>query len=208
MLRCFLLAILISGACWAGPYSLTLPPGSSIQGNPGDAVGWGYSIINNSADFLETTGLNVGLFPSGITPNNIFDFPIVAPDSTVTLDFSTVVTGACGFPDCGIYEVMLDSSVKPGTSVSGTFDVTVELFSGDPFNGGMDLGPGADLTADFTATAAGGSVPEPSTFLEFSTALLLVIGGSLITRRLRLSLRPVDIAPAQPGTRQPCDSSR
>lgn len=208
MRRSLLFAMFISGACWAGPYSLNLLPGSSIQGNPGDTIGWGYSIVNNSPDFLETTGLNVGLFPSGFTPNNIFDFPIVAPNSTVTLDFSTVVTGACSFPDCGIYEVMLDPSLKPGTSVSGTFDVTVELFSGDPFNGGMDLGPGADLTADFTATAASASVPEPSTFLQLSTALLLLIGGTIIARRFRFSAVRVDIVPAQHGTRPPGDSSR
>jgi hypothetical protein len=86
----------------AGPYSLTLTPGPSIQGNPGDTIGWGY-ITNNSADFLLPLTLDAGPFPSGFTPLNIFDFPEVAPNSTVTLDFSTIVTGTCPSPPCGIY---------------------------------------------------------------------------------------------------------
>jgi hypothetical protein len=180
------LAMLVVCPCWAGPFTLTLLPGTSIQGNPGDTIGWGYSITNTSADFLLPMNLDAGSFPAGMTPLNIFDFPVVAPNSTVTLDFSKVVTGTCASPPCGIYQVTLDPAVKPGTTVNGFFDVFVELFSGDPFNGGTDLNTGADLTASYTAAAANPSaVPEPATFAELVGALALFV---ILKRMLRAPL--------------------
>ena len=99
--------------------------GASIQGNPGDTIGWGYSITNTSADFLLPMNLDAGPFPTGMTPLNIFDFPVVAPNSTVTLDFSAIVTGTCASPPCGIYQVTWIPWVAPGTTVNGFFDVFV-----------------------------------------------------------------------------------
>jgi hypothetical protein len=177
MLKRLLFVTALACSCWAGPYSLTLLPGPSIQGNPGDAIGWGYSITNNSADFLLPLTLDAGPFPSGFTPLNIFDFPEVAPNSTVTLDFSTVITGTCSSPPCGIYQVTLDPSIKPGTTVSGFFDVFAELYDGDPFDGGTDLGTGTDLTASYSASSAPliSGTPEPATLGELGFVLALIM---------------------------------
>jgi hypothetical protein len=173
-----LFALFFMGSSEAGPaFTLSLLPGASIQGNPGDTIGWGYSITNNSADYLLATNLGAGLFTSGMTPLVIFDFPEVAPNSTVTLDFSTVVTGTCSAPPCGIYEVALSSSIAPATTVTGLFDVTAELYNGDPFNGGTDLMASVDLTASYSAAASTPftGVPEPAPFAEILGALAALI---------------------------------
>jgi hypothetical protein len=176
MTKRLFLGALLACSCWAGPYTLTLLPGSSIQGNPGDTIGWGYSITNMSADFLLPLTLDAGSFPSGFTPLNIFDFPQVAPNSTVTLDFSAIVTGTCASPPCGIYQVTLDPSIAPGTAVNGFFDVFVELYDGDPFAGGSDLGMGADLTASYSANSAPevSGTPEPATVGELGLGLAVI----------------------------------
>jgi hypothetical protein len=124
--------------------------------------------------------LDAGPFPSGFTPLNIFDFPEVAPNSTVTLDFSTIVRGTCASPPCGIYQVTLDPSIKPGTTVGSFFDVFVELYDGDPFGGGTDLGTSADLTASYSASSPPlvSGTPEPATLGELGLGLALIIWKS------------------------------
>jgi hypothetical protein len=188
MPRLFLIAtvsaLVLTGPCWAGPYTLALTPGSSIQGNPGDTIGWGYSITNTSSDFLLAETLDAGSFPSGFTPLNIFDFPEIAPNSTVTLDYSAVVTGTCSSPPCGIYQVTLGPSVPPGTVVNGFFDVFVELFDGDPFAGGTDLGNGADLMASYSASSAplASGTPEPATLGELGLGIALILWRNRMLR--------------------------
>ena len=88
-------------------------------------------VTNNSTDFLLAETLDAGAFPSRIRPLNTSDFPEIATNTTVTLDFSTAVTDSCASPPCGIYEVALDPSVLPGTSVNGVFDVFGEFYDGD-----------------------------------------------------------------------------
>jgi hypothetical protein len=129
-----------------------------------------------SADFLLPLTLDAASFPSGFTPLNIFDFPEVAPHSTVTLDFSKLVTGTCASPPCGIYQVTLGPSIAPGTMVNGFFDIFVELYDGDPFGGGTDLGTGADLTASYAASSAPvtSGTPEPATVGELGLGLVAI----------------------------------
>ena len=138
-------------------------------------------VTNNSTDFLLAETLDAGAFPSRIRPLNTSDFPEIATNTTVTLDFSTAVTDSCASPPCGIYEVTLAPSVLPGTSVNGVFDVFVELFDGDFFGGGTDLGTDTDVTAAYSATASSpviGAAPGPATVAELTSglAVLLILG--------------------------------
>jgi len=158
-----------------------IPPSGVIEGSPGSVIGWGYSITNNTADWLLATNLDAGLFPLDVTPLNIFDFPEIAPGATVSESFSTAVTAACPGPPCGLYELTL-GAVTPGDSFSGAFDISVDRYDNDPFNGGNFLGSAPDLTADFNVIYT--ATPEPGTLLSVATVL-----GLLGARKLRLSLR-------------------
>ena len=128
---------------FADDIALTLLPLSGdIGGLSGSTVGWGYTITNNTALWIQTEAVTSDAFLNG-TPNQIFDFPAVAPGSFVTLDFSLVVTGLCSFPPCGLYALAWDFSAPVGFVNSGTFIVSSDFYNGDPNNGGTGPGPRA-----------------------------------------------------------------
>jgi len=166
-------ALLASAAlATADDISLSLIPISgSISGLPGSTVGWGYTITNNTAEWIQTLNLSADSFLNG-TPNNIFDFPAVAPTSSVTLDFSLVATASCPAPPCGLYELTWDATAPAGFVNSGMFTVSSDYFDQDPANpGAVDLGPAPDASASYSASVPSSSVPEPSGFLLLLTAL-------------------------------------
>lgn len=157
----------------ADDVTLTLVPAADLSGPPGSTVGWGYTITNNTSNWLEALSLDAGSFTNG-TPNLIFDFPTVAPDSSVTEDFSAVTTVSCSSPPCGLYEFTWDNDAPAGTVNSGTFTLSSEYFSGDPANpASTDLGPAPDASADYAVTASSSvsSVPEPSPWLLLLTGI-------------------------------------
>jgi hypothetical protein len=151
---------------------LTLIPASgNVSGSPGSTVGWGYTLTNNTSQWITTMTVSADPFRNG-TPNLIFDFPAVAPDSSVTLDFSTGASASCAFPPCGLYELTWDSAAPMGFMNSGTFTVSSDFFSAEPgTSGAIDLGHAPDADASYSATVSGTHVtPEPS-------SLLLLISG-------------------------------
>lgn len=165
----------------AGSFSFTLVPVSGdISGPPGSTIGWGYTLTNDTALWIQPMGVSADAFLNG-TPNVLFDFPAVAPGSFVTLNFSLVATGACSFPPCGLYSLTWDTTAPVGFVNSGSFIVSSDFYSGDPNNGGTDLGPAPDASAAYSATVTGSGTPEPS-------SLTLMVSG-LAGLGLRLGRR-------------------
>lgn len=178
-----LFAILaFSVATFGDDVTLTLLPAADLSGPAGSTVGWGYTITNNTSNWLETLSVDAGSFTNG-TPNLVFDFPNVGPDSSVTEDFSLATTVSCSSPPCGLYEFTWDSSAPVGTVNSGTFILSSEYFGGDPSNpSSTDLGPAPDASADYSVAASTVStVPEPSTVFLGLTGLFTLF----LARRLR-----------------------
>ena len=168
---------------FADDLTLSLLPASDISGPAGSTIGWGYSITNNTLNWVETDNLNAGIFLNG-TPASAFDFPILAPMSVVTEEFSSVATGSCSAPPCGLYELTWDSGAPVGFVNSGTFTVSADYFDGDPNDpSSTDLGPAPDMTADYSATVSSpGSVPEPSALMLLGT---IIAALTLYSRRHR-----------------------
>jgi len=133
MLAALVLAVLFVAASGFGDdISLTLIPASgNVSGPLGSTVGWGYTITNNTAGWIQTMNVSSDPFQNG-TPNVIFDFPAVAPDGSVTLDFSLVATPSCASPPCGLYELTWGSGAPKGFTNSGMFTVSSDFFSGNP----------------------------------------------------------------------------
>ena len=72
---CGLGVVFISSPAFADLITLDLIPATgNVEGSPGSTVGWGYTITNNSADWLQPESLNTDVFLNG-TPNSVFDFP-------------------------------------------------------------------------------------------------------------------------------------
>src|SRR5271166_6249939 len=162
--------VLVSVSAFADDIALTLLPlNGDVSGPPGSTVGWGYTLTNNTALWIQAEAVSSDAFLNG-SPNQIFDFPAIAPGSFVTLDFSLVVTGFCSFPPCGLYSLAWDFTAPVGFVNSGTFIVSSDFYSGDPNSGGTDLGPAPDVSAAYSATVAGSAVPEPA-------SLVLMVSG-------------------------------
>jgi hypothetical protein len=171
----------VTASAFADDTTLTLIPASGdVSGPPGSTVGWGYTITNNTAEWIQTMNVSAHPFQNG-TPNLIFDFPAVAPDGSVTLDFSLVATPSCVSPPCGLYELTWDSGAPKAFTNSGTFTVSSDFFSGNPSTpGSVDLGPAPDASAAYSATVSSTGVsPEPSSLL------LLVSGLGVLAFRIR-----------------------
>lgn len=162
--------VLVSVPVLADDIALTLLPLSGdIAGPAGSTIGWGYTLTNNTALWIQPTAVSSDAFLNG-TPNLIFDFPAVAPGSFATLDFSLVANLLCTAPPRGLYSLTWDPTAPVGFVTSGTFVVSSDFYDGDPNNGGNDLGPAPDASAAYSATVTGSAVPEP-------TSLLLLVSG-------------------------------
>lgn len=142
-----------------------LPQGGAIDGAPGSTIGWGYSIHNESSSmWLVTTEMDSGVFQHG-TPNLLFDFPAVAPGSTVTVPFDAATA-------TGLDELTWDNSAPAGFTNSGSFELSAGWWSGDPLAGGQFQFAAAASNQSYVASVASVAAPEPATIALVSLPLL------------------------------------
>lgn len=176
LVNAVLALVVLTGCCaYADPdVTLTLIPiTGTVEGAPGDTVGWGYTITNNSAFFLVLDqsvfcgpggdpmfndcsspyngvtqfGPSLGTYTDYIAPQGI---EIAAGGSSMQNFDSTAMTGI------GAY--MIDAA--PAGSVDlGNIFLVYDEYTADPFMGGTFV----DETESF-ATAEVIVAPEPSTF--------------------------------------------
>ena len=117
-----------------------------------------------------------GSFQFG-TPDVIFDFPIVAPASTVTSPFNAAAS-------TGLMALTWDASAPLGAVEFGSFLLDAEWWNGDPLSGGPFASSASPLSQPYNATVA--PVPEPGTG-ALMILPLLVAGVSVVRRRWRQS---------------------
>ncbi|SPQ02049.1 conserved exported hypothetical protein [Candidatus Sulfobium mesophilum] len=147
----------------------TIPESGNIAGPPGSTIGWGYTISNDDPDnWLVLIGLNADIFQQGATAL-IFDFPIVAPGSLLSVPYD-------GFN--GLYQLTWDLSAPIGFVNSGTFTLSAEYWNGDPLTGGTFIESAQDRSSPYKATV----IPEPSTFLLLGAGLA---GMGLLRRKFK-----------------------
>ena len=175
-MKLFFAVVLLFAAvpAWAAEtYTFSLLPGDgSITGGPGETVGWGYSIENQSSSFwLVTTGVAPDAFQFG-TPNLIFDFPILAPGSTATAPFDAATP-------TGLLSFTWDASAPLGAVESGIFLLNAEWWDGDPFSGGQLAFAASPLSQPYNATV----VPEPGSGSLLALPLLVASAIGVIRRR-------------------------
>jgi hypothetical protein len=165
ILAAFLLVLGRSPSAFADDLGLTLIPVSGdVSGPAGSTVGWGYTLTNDTSNWLVTMSLSADAFQNG-TPDTFFDFPALAPDTSVTVDFVADISG--------LYQLTWDTTAPAGFVNSGTFILSSDYYNGNPATGGMDLGPAPDLTAAYSATVANSAAPEPPVALLLCGGLLL-----------------------------------
>jgi len=188
----------LTGCCaYADPdVTLTLIPiTGAVQGAPGDTVGWGYTLTNNSGFYLlvdQSNFCGVGGDPAINDCTTPYNPPTeygpsygtyadyigsegldIAPGGSAMQNFdSTAMTGV------GAY--MIDPGAPGGAIDFGNIFVVYDEYMGDPFNGGTFV----DESESF-ATAQVMIAPEPSTFGLAAGSLLAFTALRLRRRRAR-----------------------
>ena len=152
----------------------SIPADGNISGRPGGLVGWGYSITNtDTSNWFVSTNLNSDSFSNG-TPTLLFDFPDLAPGTTVTEEFDPVNS-------IGLFELQWDPTAPIGTVNSGNFILSGEWWDGDPLNGGNFIADALDTSAAYAATVTGSvSTPEPGSFPLLASGFAFMIGCWLV----------------------------
>lgn len=149
-----------------------LPSDGSIASSPGSTVGWGYALQNQSNAFwLVTVDLNSDSFLNA-TPTLLFDFPNLAPGSTVAAVFDEASS-------TGLLALTWDASAPLGFVNAGSFDLSAQWWDGDPLVGGRFVSDAPGANAFYTATVMAAAIPEPGT-LGLTVITLL---GLLMTAR-------------------------
>jgi hypothetical protein len=164
----------------ATPFGFALAE-ADISGEPGVTIGWGYSVSNDTDDWLELTGLGHEPLggPTGVggtfehaVAQSLFLFPILAPHTTVAIAYAS---------GSGLFELTWDGSAPVGFVNVGQFVVSGAFWDADPFDpaGANLLGFADDQIAPYSATVLAAGVPEP--------ALLVLTGLGLAAsiRRVR-----------------------
>ena len=120
--------ILFAATTYADTFTFsTIPASGSLSAAAGSTVGWGYSITNNSQDlWLEFTNIGTdAAFTNGFSNPIVFNFPLVAPNSTLTQVYDGIN---------GLYEFTWSAGAPAGTSNSGNFVLNGDWLSPDPLD--------------------------------------------------------------------------
>jgi len=181
MIRTFYIAVfalLVTGITASADPTFTLTPSGTVSGLPGDTVGWGYSIDNDSiyslivtkSDFCEpgqdplftTCTQALGTYSDFIAQNGT----LIAPGTTGSQSFDASSSS-------GVGEYVIDPSATPGQSDVGSIVVEYQLFDDnfDQIGGTIELSAAAEV--DVTGTGPS-PVPEPATEGLVVAGLLLV----------------------------------
>jgi hypothetical protein len=179
MLRTLSMAVLgsliLSVTASASLLTFTLIPSGTVSGSPGDTVGWGYSLDNETEDFLVvqnsffcagaedpllttcSPSLGASTYQDFIANN----FTEIAPHSTGTQSFDASISS-------GVGEYVIDPAATPGQSDIGTVAIVYDLFTTDFFSPDYDCcQDGGDMeisaTAEVQVNGPVGAVPEPAT---------------------------------------------
>jgi len=195
-----MLVSLASAAVW-GDTVLLLTPLPAISGQPGQSVGWGFTIENNTSnyilfdgsnycgvggdpDFTDCTGTYTGVMEFGPSFGTYNDFianngTIVAPNGSLSQTFdATLQTGV------GTY--VIDPGALPSSVDVGNIYLSFQSFSGPPSSGDQVLGPcgfgDCEIFAGATVTVTGASeAPEPDSF--GLTAIAVTLFAWMMVRR-------------------------
>jgi hypothetical protein len=185
--------LLITGSASAS--YITIANGGIVTGSPGDTVGWGFTIHNDSGEWMtiwdvqarnETSPLGPGAPPQTGFENYAdinggpTDFAI-PPGQDWTQSFSVAA-----FTGLGAYAI--DPGILFGAEDQGTFYITYQLYDGDPTVSTTNSVGG--LTQLLTDTGAAPTfeidvqnAPEPSATVLVGAGCLLILLRSFRRRR-------------------------
>ncbi len=179
MRRHFLGVALAAAFVFAAPAvrgdSLTftvLPP--DISGTPGETIGWGYSITNNSAtDYLDISYVDSSVFTIGSADSTPFvlSFVTIAPGVMETQAYDPVNL-------LGLFEVAIDPNATVGAVDSGFFGLYGAFCDpSDPMCAENGDSPSTLLTTGATGAYSATVGPPGGTPIPEPSSMLLLLSG-------------------------------
>ena len=185
-----LLAGILASASNASTVLTLNPESGAVSGDPGQVVGWGFTIQDSQfwvtvagTDFCSSFNQNTDAFPCDsahpVAHGTYFDFTSVPsnfvdsqPSSMGGPDTSQqnfVYNPPCNTlgPCTGTGAFTIDANTPINTLLSGVIVVDFNLWLGDPANGGVQQGGDNFITSNAFVLV----VPEPETLLLMGIAL-------------------------------------
>jgi hypothetical protein len=175
---------------WAYGDEFAVPPGL-ITGQPGETIGWGFSITNDTPYWMlvdSSQFCQPGQDPLFTTCTTTLGSPtpdtgytdLIATNATVIDPFSTLTTPYDPTVPAGLGTYSIGSTVPIGSVDSGNIILTYIEFSG-----GSPLTTGTPVSGDIELSGAASVdvVPEPSAVLLELTAVGLLGIGRLFARK-------------------------
>lgn len=158
-----------------------LPASGAIAGAPGETIGWGYSLVNYSlTDWLVVGFPSTDAFVNATPDASVFDFPILAPNTTVTRAYDPAFNQ-------GLFQITWNDDAPLGSVNEGLFTLSADFYDADLFDGGQFLYSADPQTAAYSATLVAKQVPEPATLVLSGVGLALA--GIVRQRRSRSTAR-------------------
>lgn len=174
------LAILVFLALPVPAVTLQLSPfGGAINGLPGDTVGWGFTLTNDSPNWLTVTSSALtfetnpllGVYSDLIgLQGGPVPFFALTPFSNWSQTFDGISEGA------GAYAISAGATLFAQNT--GDLLVNFDFFDNDPLTVGVQIAS-ASVAADFTV-----NVSPPATVPEPSTLGLMLLGAGAVWSRL------------------------
>ena len=168
---------MLSGSPADASITFTLAPADgAIHGRPGETVGWGFSLYNDTVNYLVVTSAEfqpvstLGTFSDFLGPQ----FLEIAPSATAVQAFD--LARELGV---GSFAIDQDPSVWP---VLGRIQLTYDLYSRSTADPAFDPDTDPVSTSNSVSADASASVPEPAT-------LMLLCIGAIALPRLRRRVR-------------------
>jgi hypothetical protein len=185
----FILALLTGCYAKAAPIQILIPSNGVITGIPGQTIGWGFTITNDST-YLVITGSQFCSNES-VTPFCYMPSPSLGTFKDFTGSQFVLVGPAPEsisvrqlFDDLaltGIGSFTIDSEAAPGSAVAGIIELTYDLFSVSPNS--ESFNPLTDTISDGSFLSAAAEVDVISAVSEPKSLSLVLLGSGLLAVR-------------------------
>jgi len=181
-----------SAGCVSAAPILTLTASPDLSGGPGSIVGWGFTIVNDTADYLEFSSSQFCLNPVLLTPalactstltgvfNDIIvgNDPIIGPHSTLSEGFDEI-----GFTS-GIGYFQIGPAAPSGSSDAGQIVLIYDGFDQNPNTGpATQVLFSVPLATDASVSVSESATPEPATVALVAATFAILAMISLPARR-------------------------
>jgi len=172
--------------------SLSLDPASgAIAGQPGETIGFGFTLTSNSTDWISVTSSAL-TFETNPSLGTFTDFIGLQGGPSPSFALAPLASWSEVFDGTsqGIGSYALDSGAIPFSQNTGQIEIAFDIFNADPSQGGTQIASDI-VSAPFSITVEPevSTVPEPANCWWLACAMVVLAGADGLNRKLRPTSR-------------------